>query len=478
LANTFAGAADDEAREARPRVQQQESGAPAWEKPVNVENSHSFSAPLVAPTVKRPSLAANPAVQVLVAIVAGLVLGLTAPGLAAAMKPLGDIFLNLIRMAIGPVIFLSVTTGVSSMGSLRRVGRVGGLALLYFEVITTAALGLGLLVANVVRPGSGLNAVITGGTPGEVARFAKAAQEQHGIGDFFLGIVPENIVRSFAEGHLLQIVFFSLMFGLALSAAGPAGKPVEDFLKSLSTIFFRLIDMVMRVAPLGAFGALAYTISHYGAGAIGSLGAFVLCVYAGYAVFVAGVLGLVARFAGVSLWRLIAYLREELLIVLGTSTTEAVLLPVMEKMERLGCDSAVVGLVLPTGYSFNLDGAAIYLAVAVLFIAQAYNIHMDIGQQLGILAILVITSKGGAGVAGAAFVVLGATIASTHILPIEGLALLFGVDRIVNSGRAMTNLIGNTLATLVVAKLDGSFDAVKGVETYRAHFANPSIAAV
>ena len=340
------------------------------------------------------------------------------------------------------------------------------------------ALALGLVLANIFHPGDGLNATITGGTPADVARFAKAAQEHHGFGEFILGIVPSNVVQAFAEGRLIQIVFFSLMFGLALTAAGPAAKPVEEFLKALSTIFFRLIDMVMRVAPLGAFGALAFTIGRYGVGAVGSLGAFVLCVYGGYIVFVAVVLGLIARMAGVSLWRLISYLREELLIVLGTSTTEAVLVPTMEKMERLGCERAVVGLVLPTGYSFNLDGAAIYLSIAALFIAQAYNIPLDLWQQIGILTVLVITSKGGAGVAGAAFVVLGATIASTHVLPIEGLALLFGVDRVVNSGRAMVNLVGNALATLIVAKIDRSFDRAKGIEAYRTFFADPTITTI
>ncbi len=445
---------------------------------MNAQSPQAYADPdMLIPPKPRP-LYADPALQVFVAMVIGVLLGLLAPGVAVAMKPLGDIFLSLIRMAIGPVIFLTVTTGVSSIGGLRRVGRVGGLALLYFEVVTTVALALGLVLANLFHPGSGLNAVITGGTPSEVARFAKAAQEPHGLGDIALGIVPDNIVRAFAEGHLLQIVFFSLMFGLALTAAGPSAKPVDDFLKALSTIFFRLIDMVMKVAPLGAFGALAFTIGKYGVGAVGSLGAFVLCVYGGYVIFVVVVLGAVARLASVSLWRLMSYLREEILIVLGTSTTEAVLVPTMEKLERLGCERAVVGLVLPTGYSFNLDGAAIYLSIAALFIAQAYNIQLDLAQQLGILAILVLTSKGGAGVAGAAFVVLGATIASTHVLPIEGLALLFGVDRVVNSGRAMVNLVGNALATLVVAKVDGSFDTAKGVAAYRAHFLNPAITAI
>ncbi len=440
------------------------------------EDFRQFDMPDPPIVSRRRRLHTDPALQVLVAMVIGAALGLTAPGVAVAMKPLGDIFLNLIRMAIGPVIFLTVTTGVSSIGSMRRVGRVGGIALLYFEVVTTIALALGLVLANLVRPGSGVHAVVTGGTPVEVARFAKAAQEPHGVGDFFLGIVPDNVVKAFAEGHLIQIVFFSLMFGLALTAAGPVAKPVDDVLRGLSSIFFRLIDMIMRIAPLGAFGALAFTIGRYGASAIGSLGAFVLCVYAGYVIFIVCVLGLMAKCAGgISLWRLIAYLREELLIVLGTSTTEAVLIPTMEKMERLGCERAVVGLVMPTGYSFNLDGAAIYLSIAALFIAQAYAINLDIWQQLGILVVLVITSKGGAGVAGAAFVVLGATIASTHVLPIEGLALLFGVDRIVNSGRAMTNLIGNALATLIVAKLDRSFDKAKGVEVYRAFFTNLTI---
>ena len=286
------------------------------------------------------------------------------------------------------------------------------------------------------------------------------------------------MIRSFADGQLIQIVFFSVLFGLGLSASGEYGKPVEDLLKRVAAALFCVIDPVMKFAPFGAFGALAFTIGRYGLGALGSLGYFVLCTYLAYLVFVVCVLGLTAWLAGISLVRLLVYLREELLIVFGTSTTESVLLPTMEKLEKLGCARAVVGLVIPTGYSFNLDGAAIYLSLAVLFIAQAYNVHLDLAQQLGILVILVITSKGGAGVAGAALVVLAATLSSTHALPLEGLALLFGVDRIVNIGRAMTNLIGNALATVVVARLDGDFDRRKALQTYREYYRRPELTRV
>ena len=427
-----------------------------------------------APAPRRRRFYADPSIQVLAGMVAGILLGFADPGIAEQMKPLGDLFLRLIRMAIGPVIFLTVVTGVSGMGDLKKVGRVGGLALIYFEVLTTVALVLGMVLGNVLRPGAGLNAVASGSAPAEVARLVNQGQG-HGFGEFLTAIVPDNVVHAFAEGQLIQIVFFSVVFGIALSMTGDYGKPVEDILQRTAAAFFRLIDIVMLFAPFGAFGALAFTVGRYGLSALGTLGYFVLCAYAAYLVFVVGVLGLVARLAGVSLWRLILYLREEVLIVFGTSTTESVLLPTMEKLENLGCARAVVGLVMPTGYSFNLDGAAIYLSLAVLFIAQAYNVHLDLGQQIGILLILVITSKGGAGVAGAALVVLGATLASTHALPVEGLALLFGVDRLVNIGRAITNLIGNALATVVVARLDGDFDAQKALQAYRDYYGRPEL---
>lgn len=425
-----------------------------------------------APALRRRRLYADPSVQVLAGMLVGVVLGFVNPGLAEQMKPLGDLFLRLIRMAIGPVIFLTVVTGVSGMGDMKKVGRVGGIALIYFEVLTTFALVLGLVLGNFLQPGAGMNAVASGSTPAEVAHLLSQGQG-HGFGGFLMEVVPDNVIRSFAEGQLIQIVFFSVVFGIALSATGEYGKPVEDILQRTAAAFFCIIDIVMKFAPFGAFGALAFTVGRYGLSALGSLGYFVLCTYAAYLIFVAGVLSMVARLAGVSLWRLIMYLREELLIVFGTSTTESVLLPTMEK---LGCARAVVGLVMPTGYSFNLDGAAIYLSLAVLFIAQAYNVPLDLGQQIGILLILVITSKGGAGVAGAALVVLGATLASTHSLPIEGLALLFGVDRIVNIGRAVTNLIGNALATVVVARIDGDFDTQKALETYRDYYGRPELA--
>lgn len=428
---------------------------------------------MAAEVPARRRLWADPSLQVLVGMVAGATLGILSPDVAAHMKPLGDIFLRLIRMAIGPVIFLTVVTGVSGMGDLKRIGRVGGLALLYFEVVTTIALVLGLIIGNVLRPGAGLNAVASGTTPAEVA--ALVARSQGQPGNFWLEIVPDNVIRSFADGQLIQIVFFSVIFGLALSATGEAGKPVEAMFQRLAAVLFRVIGIVMHFAPIGAFGALAFTVGRYGVSALGPLGTFVLITYAAYVVFVVLVLGLIARLAGVSLWRLVRYLREEILIVLGTSTTESVLLPTMEKLERYGCARAVVGLVMPTGYSFNLDGAAIYLSLAMLFIAQAYNIPLDLSQQVGILLILVVTSKGGAGVAGAALVVLGATLASTRALPIEGLALLFGIDRLVNIGRAVTNLIGNALATVVVAKLNGEFDESRALDTYRTYLGRPEL---
>lgn len=425
-------------------------------------------------TAKNRRWYADPSAQVFAAMAVGVALGFAAPGVAEQMKPLGDIFLRLIRMAIGPVIFLTVVTGVSGMGSLKKLGKVGGLALLYFEVLTTIALVLGLILGNVLVPGAGMNATVTSSAAAEAAQLAAKAHSG-GVGTFLIDIFPDNIVRSFAEGQLVQIVFFSVLFGIALSMLGDYGKPVDDFLQRLTATLFRLIDLVMKFAPFGAFGAIAFTTGRYGPSALGSLGYFVLCTYIAYVIFVVCVLGVVARLAGLNLWRLAMYLREELLIVFGTSTTESVLLPTMEKLEALGCARGVVGLVMPSGYSFNLDGAAIYLSVAVLFIAQAYHVPLDVGQQVGILLILVVTSKGGAGVAGAALVVLGATLSATNVLPVEGLALLFGVDRIVNIGRAMTNLLGNALATVVVARFNGDFDTGRALQTYRNHFSDPAI---
>ena len=415
----------------------------------------------------------DPSLLVLIAVVAAVALGYWAPDVAVLFKPLGDVFLRLIKMAIGPIIFLTIVTGISKMGDLRRVGRVGGLALIYFEAITILAMIFGLVLANMLKPGAGLNATATGEISTQVAKSASSAKAGHSLVDFFVTIAPDNIFKSFAGGHLIQIVFFSLLFGLTLAAVGPAAKPVEDFLDKLSTVFLKLIEFVMKFAALGAFGAMAFTVGKFGVSVVSKIGYFIVMTNLIYIAFIVIVLGTVTRISGMSLWRLFNYIREEVFIAYATHSSEAVLTPTMNKLEKLGCDRAVVGLVFPTGYSFNLDGAALYLSIAVMFIAQAYNVHLTLWQQVQILVVLIITSKGGAGVTGAAFVVLASTLSSTHILPVEGLGLLFGIDRLV--GRAHVNLIGNAVATVVVARWDGAFNKATALETYRSFFKKPEL---
>ena len=407
-------------------------------------------------------------VQVLIGLAAGILVGYFAPTLGVQFKPLGDTFIRLIKMLITLLIFCTVSIGIARMESLKQVGRVGFKTILYFEIVTTIALVIGLVVANVVHPGAGLDIDPKTLDAGAVSHYVT---EVHTVGQrsFLEEIVPNSVVGAFARGDLLQVLLFSVLFGVALSLMAERSKFLAQGIEQLGDALMRIVEMIMRLAPLGAFGAIAFTVGKYGIGALQQLGLLILCFYVTSILFVALVLGTACRWTGVGLWPLLRYLREELLIVLGTSTTESVLPRLMEKLERLGCPKSVVGLVLPTGYSFNLDGAAIYLTMTSLFIAQATNTHLTLMQQLGLLAILLVTSKGGAGVAGAALVALTATLSSHNIIPVAGITLIIGIDRVLNEIRAIVNMIGNAVATLVVARWEGVFD----VETARAVLADP-----
>jgi len=396
--------------------------------------------------------------QVLVAVSLGVLVGVVAPDIGKALKPLGDTFINLVKMVITPIIFLTIVHGIASMADLRRLGRVGGKALLYFEIVSTFALVIGMVIVNVTKPGAGLD-VSTLAT-GDISRYTAAAGDRS-LADVFLHIVPSNIIAAFAGGDLLPVVFFSVLFGVALTSVGEPGRSVVDLLEKLQVVFFRVVSLVMVVAPVGAFGAMAYTVGAFGLQTLLPLGRLMLDVYATMAVFIFVVLATICRLYGFRLWRFLRFIREEILLALGTSSSESALPRMLEKLERYGCDRSVVGLVIPTGYSFNLDGTSIYLSMAALFIAQVYGVDLSIGQQLSLLGVLMLTSKGAAGVTGSGFIVLASTLAATDIVPVEGVALLLGVDRFMSEARTVTNLIGNGVATLVIARSEGAFDDAK-----------------
>jgi aerobic C4-dicarboxylate transport protein len=407
----------------------------------------------------RPSritrLGRNLTVRVLVAIAVGALLGAFFPAAGKAMRPVGETFVNLVRMVIGPVIFLTIALGIAHTSDLKKVGRVGLKALLYFEVVTTFALAIGLLVMNLYRPGHGIDT--TQLAKGDISRYTAPESQLH-FGDFVTHIVPSSVVGAFAQSDILQIVFFSILFGVALASLGRAGRIVNRMLEKLAAVFFRIVGLIMVVAPIGAFGAMAYTIGNFGISSLLTLGRLMSAVYLTMALFIFVVLNTIARLYGFSLLRLLKYIKEDILIVLGTSSSEAVLPRMIDKMERYGCARPVVGLVIPAGYSFNLDGTSIYLSMATLFIAQVYAVPLTIGQQLGVLAILMITSKGAAGVTGSGFIVLASTLSALRVVPVEGLALLLGVDRFMSEARSITNLIGNAVATVVISKSEGAFD--------------------
>jgi aerobic C4-dicarboxylate transport protein len=371
----------------------------------------------------------NLTVQVLVAIALGILLGVVAPDVGRKMKPIGDTFVNLVKMVIAPVVFLTIVLGIANMRDLKRVGRVGGKALLYFEIVTTIALGIGLAVVNILKPGEGLAVASLG--KGDVSSYVAQGKSMN-FADFLTHIVPSSVVDAFAKGDMLQVVFIAVLFGVALAFLGEDGRPVTHFFETLSRVFFRIVAIVMIVAPIGAFGAMAYTIGAFGLAALVPLGRLMLGVYSTMAIFIFVVLNAIMRYYGFSLWSYLKFIREEILIVLGTSSSEAALPRMLAKMERYGCARSVVGLVIPAGYSFNLDGTSIYLSMASIFIAQAFNIHLGLGQQ--------------------------STLSALHVVPIEGIALVLGVDRFMSEARAITNLIGNGVATLVVARSENAFD--------------------
>jgi aerobic C4-dicarboxylate transport protein len=399
-------------------------------------------------------------VQVLVAITVGILLGHFYPSVGESMKPLGDAFIKLVKMIIAPVIFLTVTTGIAGMSDLQKVGRVAGKAMLYFLTFSTLALIIGLVVANVVQPGAGFNIDPATLDASTISNYAAKAHDQSVTG-FLMNIIPSTIVGAFADGDILQVLFFSVLFGIALALAGDKGTPVLNFLQALTTPIFKLVSVLMKAAPIGAFGAMAFTIGKYGIGAVINLAMLVGTFYVTSFLFVFVVLGAVCRYNGFSILSLIRYIKEELLLVLGTSSSEAALPSLMEKMEKAGAKRSVVGLVIPTGYSFNLDGTNIYMTLAALFIAQATNIHLSMGDQILLLLVAMLSSKGAAGITGAGFITLAATLSVVPAVPVAGMALILGVDRFMSECRALTNFVGNAVATLVVARWEGELDEAK-----------------
>lgn len=399
-------------------------------------------------------------IQVLIGIIAGVLVGYWFPSFSPTAKLISDTFINMIKMVITPVIFLTVVLGIAGAGNLKKVGHVGGKGLLYFEIVTTLALIIGLVVANALKPGAGIP---TDHLPKEnLERYTSAANDMN-WGEFFSHIVPSNILDAFAKGDLLQVLFFGILFAIAISKLGAPGTKIVSMFESLNKAFFGVIHIVMKLSPIGAFGGMAYTIGKFGFASLVVLGKLMISFYVTSLLFIFIVLNLIARYYGFSLWKLLVYIKEELLIVLGASSSESVLPNIMEKLEKAGCDKSVVGLIIPTGYSFNLDGTTIYLSMATLFLAQVFNIDLSFTQQLSIIGILMVTSKGAAGVTGSGFIVLTSTLTIMHVIPVEGLALLIGVDRFMSEARALTNMIGNTVATVVIARSEKAVD----MATYR-----------
>ncbi len=400
-------------------------------------------------------------VQVLIAIVAGILLGHFRPELGAEMKPLGDGFIKLVKMIIAPVIFLTIVVGIAKMGDLRHVGKIGLKALIYFEVLTTLALIVGLIVANTLQPGAGMGIDPAQLDAGAVAQYRKSADEQ-GVMPFLLNIIPHDFLAAFTEGQLLQVLLVALLAGVALTRIGDSGRRLLDVAEDLSHVFFAIVGMIMRLAPIGAFGAMAFTIGKFGLGSLASLGWLLAAVYLTCIVFVFVVLGLVARLARFSLWKFLKYIRYEILLVLGTSSSESALPRLLKRLEHAGCDRGVVGLVLPTGYSFNLDGTCIYLTMAAVFVAQAVGVDLSLGEELTLIGVLLLTSKGAAGVTGSGFVTLAATLGALGgRVPVEGVALILGIDRFMSEARAITNVIGNGVASMVIARWEGMLDDAK-----------------
>jgi aerobic C4-dicarboxylate transport protein len=396
-------------------------------------------------------------VQVLFAIVMGVLLGVFYPELGTKMKPLGDGFIKLIKMIIAPVIFCTVVAGIAGMQDMKKVGRVGGKALLYFEVVSTFALVIGLIVANVVRPGAGFNVDAAHLDASAIAQYTDKAKSQSTV-DFLLNIIPNTFVDAFAKGDILQVLLIAILFGVALSMLGERGRPMTKIIDDFSHVIFGVVNIVMKLAPLGAFGAMAFTIGKYGLASLIPLAKLMGSFYLTCGLFVVLVLGTIARMTGFSIFKFIGYIKEELLIVLGTSSSESALPALMRKLEKLGCSKSVVGLVVPTGYSFNLDGTNIYMTMAALFVAQATNTELTLLQQLTILAVAMLTSKGASGITGAGFITLAATLAVVPTIPVAGMALILGIDRFMSECRALTNFVGNGVASVVVSKWENELD--------------------
>jgi len=394
-------------------------------------------------------------VQVIMGIIAGILVGWRYPQFWQSAKLISETFINMIRMVITPVIFLTIVLGISGAGDMKKVGRVGLKSLIYFEVVTTLALVIGLVTANLVKPGKGVKPTHT--ATQQIAEISEKAKHMN-WGEFFSGIVPSNIVDAFAKGDILQVLFFSVLFAIGLQMLGNAGKGLLTTFENFNKVLFNVLKIVMRLSPIGAFGGMAYTIGKFGFTTLIALGKLMLTFYLTGIVFIFVVLNLICRYYGISLWKLLGYIKEEILIVLGASSSEAVLPSVMQKLTAAGCEKEVVGLVIPTGYSFNLDGTTIYLSMGVIFLAQAFNIDLSLGQQLTIIGILLLTSKGAAGVTGSGFVVLASTLTALKVIPLEGLGLLIGVDRFMSEGRAIINFIGNSIATVLISKSEKALD--------------------
>ena len=396
--------------------------------------------------------------QVLAAIAIGVLLGHFFPDIGTTMKPLGDGFIKLIKMIIAPIIFCTVVVGIAGMEDMKKVGKTGAYALLYFEVISTVALVVGLIIINVVQPGASMHVDPHSLDTNSISSYVGPGKMQTTV-EFLLNIIPTSVVDAFAKGDMLQVLLFSMLFGFALHSFGGRGTLVFDFIEKFSHVLFNIVGIIMKVAPLGAFGAMAFTIGKYGVGSLASLGKLMGTFYLTCLVFIFVILGTIAKLHGFNIWKFIKYIKEELFIVLGTSSSEAALPRMMMKLENLGATKSVVGLVIPTGYSFNLDGTSIYLTMAAMFIAQATDTPMTLMQQITLLAVLLLTSKGAAGVTGSGFIVLAATLSAVGNVPVAGLALILGIDRFMSEARALTNLVGNGVATLVVAKWCGELDA-------------------
>lgn len=427
----------------------------SWPPTAHVNDAEEAIGMQTTPT--RKPLYAQLYFQVLIAIGIGVTLGHFAPEWATSMKPLGDAFIKLIKMMIAPIIFTTICVGIAKMGDMKTVGRVGIKALIYFEAVSTLALVIGLVVVNLFQPGVGVNADLGTLDTASIASYTSEGKSMSTV-ELLLHMIPETVVGAFASGETLQVLLFSVLFGVALARLGDKGKPLVDLIDQLSHALFDVIGIIMRVAPVGAFGAMAFTIGAYGLDTLFSLGKLLACVYLTCFVFVTVILGLIARMTGFSLWQFLRYIKEEILIVLGTSSSESALPRMIVKLENVGCAKPVVGLVIPTGYSFNLDGTSIYLTMAAIYIAQATNVPLSLTQQLSMLGVLLLTSKGAAAVTGGGFVTLAATLSVVGDVPVAGIALLLGIDRFMSEARAITNLIGNGVATMVVAKWEGALD--------------------